>query len=349
MRKEQAAAVKAGIFVIVCLLVVILAIIALGQRTRLFGSEYTLVANFVNAGGLIRGAAVRVAGVNAGTVKTIQIVSGRDKRGSVRVVLEINTSFKPWIREGSTASVRTLGILGDKYVEITLGSFDRPQIKPGSDLATEESVDLYAVADQARQTIERANKIATDIADALGQVDKEALVQSLQGTTSSLRNVLQNVEKGPSLVHSLVYDPQLPKMLEDLQATTRVLRNAAESVQAGKGPLGQVLYGEQLTKTFEDFGNVTASAKAILKEVEQGNGVAHALVYSEEDRKALTELGQAIDRLNAIVGKIQDGQGTLGLLIADPSVWESLKRLFQGAEESRILKFVVERSVKNEK
>ena len=49
------------------------------------------------------------------------------------------------------------------------------------------------------------------------------------------------------------------------------------------------------------------------------------------------------------MAEIQKGGGTLGLLIYDPGVWEALKRLLGGAEESRLLRYLVSRSVREEK
>ena len=90
------------------------------------------------------------------------------------------------------------------------------------------------------------------------------------------------------------------------------------------------------------------SAKAILKEVEKGEGAAHAVIYDKAERQALDQLSAAIEKLNAAMGDIRDGKGSLGLLIADPSVWESLQRLLSSANESTVLKFLIERSLKDQ-
>jgi phospholipid/cholesterol/gamma-HCH transport system substrate-binding protein len=346
MYREQPAAVRAGIFVVVSALIVILFILALGERSHLFTRRYSLTAEFENAGGLIGGAQVRLAGVNAGTVSRIHIVRDVSGKAKVQVSLEISRAFQSNIREDSVATIRSLGLLGDKYVEITLGSENARLLADGAVIRSQEATDYSQVADEARETFRRANAIAQEIIDVLNQLDKAALVKNLDAAAKSLSEILANAEKGPSLLHSLVYDQDLPKALDDLRAAAKSLRTMAEDVESGKGGLGEVIHGEKLSKALSDFADATQSARAILKEVESGEGAAHAIVYDKAGRQALDQLGDAATKLNAVLGDIRDGKGSLGLLIADPSVWESLQRLLHSAEESTLLKFFIERSIK---
>jgi len=79
MSKVHYGSVRAGIFVVAGGVIIILFILALGQRSHLFTRQYALTATFENAGGLLSGAPVRVAGVNAGTVRGIEIVPRADR------------------------------------------------------------------------------------------------------------------------------------------------------------------------------------------------------------------------------------------------------------------------------
>ena len=251
------------------------------------------------------------------------------------------------IRDDSVATIRSLGLLGDKYIEITLGSESAPELPDGATIKSQDTVDYYQMADEARETFRRANEIAKGIIDVLSQLDKAALVKNLDLAAKSLSQILANAEKGPSLLHSLVYDPELPKSLDDLRAASKSLRTAAEEIESGKGGLGELIHGEKLSKALADFADAVDSAKAILKEVEKGAGAAHAVIYDKAERQSLDQLNAAIEKLNAAMSDIRDGKGSLGLLIADPGVWESLQRLLSSAEESSMLKFLIERSLKD--
>jgi phospholipid/cholesterol/gamma-HCH transport system substrate-binding protein len=321
MPQEQPTAVRAGIFVVVSGVIIILFILALGQRSHLFTRQYPLTATFENAGGLIAGAPVRVAGVNAGTVRRIHIVRDAAGEAAVQLDLDVGRAFQGNIREDSVATIRSLGLLGDKYVEITLGSENSPELRDGATVKSQGTADYYQLADEARETFRRANQIAKEIIDVLSQLDKAALIKNLDAASHSLSQILANAETGPSLLHSLVYDPELPQALDDLRAATKSLRALAETVESGKGGLGELIHSEKLTKALSDFADAADSARAILKEVQTGEGAAHAVIYDKAEREALDQLSAAATKLNAVMGDIRDGQGTLGLLIADPSVW----------------------------
>jgi len=346
MTSEQSSAVRAGIFVVVCGAIMVLAIVALGQRTQLFQPRYTLVTRFPNAYGLIPGADVRVAGVNAGTVRSVQIEAGPREQATVKVILDIATTYRRIIRQGSRASIRTIGPLGDKYVEISPGPFDQPELQPGDFIPPEDTADFYELAEQTRQALLRVNAIAADVGETLALVDKKAVVEDFSATVEALRGLLEGARKGPGLVNRLLYDPNIPKMVQDFYHTAQTLRALVEDVRAGRGGLGQLMAGKEFERAVEDLAQALASARAILKEIQSGQGTAHALVYDQEGRRAITQVGDAADRAAALMAQIQEGSGTLGLLISDPGVWESLKRLLNAAEESRVLKYLVARSVR---
>lgn len=97
---------------------------------------YSLVADFNNISGLKRGAVVEIAGVNVGKVSDIAL----DKTDQAKVTMMIEKSVK--ITEDAIASVRTQGIIGDKYIRISQGGSDVLLKNGGLITETESAVDL---------------------------------------------------------------------------------------------------------------------------------------------------------------------------------------------------------------
>lgn len=345
MQSEQTSSVKAGIFVLLGGVVFIGAIILLGQRAQIFMSRYTLTARFNNAGGLIRGASVRVSGVYAGSVSSVEVDPTASDRGTVVVKMEIAETYKSMIRQDSTASLRTLGPLGDKYVEITLGPPDSPLLGAGQEIKTEEFADFADLTEEARKTFRQTNAIAEEIRSTLEEVDKAAFVRNVDATAKSLAVLLERIEKGPSLIHTLIYNDEMNKMVEDLQVASQIMRKSAERIDAGEGALGVLLQDEKAADAVRDLAASAASARSILEAIDQGEGAANALVHDAEVRQGLTSLSDASRELADLLQKVEEGEGTLGLLINDPEIWEGLKRLLGSVEESRILRHVVRKSV----
>ena len=106
-----------GIFVLAGLLCLAFLSIKIA-KTEVFGGEgYELYAVFSDTGGLQEGASAVIAGVDVGSVKSITIEDYEAK-----VILLIDDNIK--IQEDAIASVKTRGIIGQKYLAITPGGSD---------------------------------------------------------------------------------------------------------------------------------------------------------------------------------------------------------------------------------
>ena len=107
-----------GVFVILGILALGYLSIKLG-RVSLFGTGgYLITADFPSVGGLKAGSSVEIAGVEVGRVEAIRLVNYE-----ARVVLRLNPDVK--IQEDSIASIKTKGLIGEKYIRINPGGSDR--------------------------------------------------------------------------------------------------------------------------------------------------------------------------------------------------------------------------------
>ena len=98
--------------------------------------NYSLEAEFDNISGLKVGAGVEIAGVDIGNVAKIELA----KNGLAKVELLINRDVK--ITKDAIASIRTQGLIGDKYIKITQGA-DEKMLKGGDTIFdTESAIDF---------------------------------------------------------------------------------------------------------------------------------------------------------------------------------------------------------------
>jgi phospholipid/cholesterol/gamma-HCH transport system substrate-binding protein len=124
-----------GIFVLLGLLSLAYLSIQLGRLEIMGRGYYTVEAQFERAGGIRTGASVEIAGVEVGRVKSIRL----EKYQAV-VSMFINKDVK--IQEDAIASIRTKGIIGEKFVQITPGASDRIIADEGRIRDTESAIDL---------------------------------------------------------------------------------------------------------------------------------------------------------------------------------------------------------------
>jgi phospholipid/cholesterol/gamma-HCH transport system substrate-binding protein len=120
-----------GIFVLVGLACLAYLAIHLGKM-EVLGGGYQVVAEFDNISGLKPGASVEVAGVEVGRVESIQITHG----DRAKLVFRMNTGLQ--VKDDAIASIRTKGIIGDKFVKLSPGSSDKV-IPPGGRIRDTES------------------------------------------------------------------------------------------------------------------------------------------------------------------------------------------------------------------
>jgi phospholipid/cholesterol/gamma-HCH transport system substrate-binding protein len=127
-----------GIFVLLGLVCLAYLAVNLGKM-EIYGEGYSIHANFDNASGLKTGAAVEVAGVEVGRVAAIQVTP----QYQARVSMKLHPGVK--IHDDAIASIRTKGIIGDKFVKLSPGNSEKIIPPGGTIIDTESGIDLEEV------------------------------------------------------------------------------------------------------------------------------------------------------------------------------------------------------------
>jgi phospholipid/cholesterol/gamma-HCH transport system substrate-binding protein len=127
--------VAVGIFVVLGMLALGYLSIKLGRVSFLGGGGYVVSVDFPATGGLKSGSAVEIAGVEIGRVESISLVDYQ-----ARVMLRIDGGVK--LQDDSIASIKTKGLIGEKFVRVSPGASDK-LIGPGGKIREVEApVDL---------------------------------------------------------------------------------------------------------------------------------------------------------------------------------------------------------------
>jgi phospholipid/cholesterol/gamma-HCH transport system substrate-binding protein len=127
-----------GIFVIIGILSLAYLSVRLGGM-EIFGTRgYDIRATFSNSGGLTSGASVVISGVSVGRVKEVSL-----EEYEAMVVMQIPREIA--IQEDAIASIKTRGLIGEKYVEITPGASERNLPPNGVIRDTQPAVDLEQI------------------------------------------------------------------------------------------------------------------------------------------------------------------------------------------------------------
>jgi phospholipid/cholesterol/gamma-HCH transport system substrate-binding protein len=127
--------VAVGLFLVLGVLALGYLSIRLGRVSFLGGTGYLVTADFPSVGGLKAGSGVEIAGVLIGRVETIGLADYQ-----ARVVLRLNSGVK--LQDDSIASIKTKGLIGEKYIRISPGGSDKIIPANGRIREVEAPVDL---------------------------------------------------------------------------------------------------------------------------------------------------------------------------------------------------------------
>ena len=137
MIEKQHTEILVGIFILIGIITITFLALRMGDFGLLNNTQYIIKAEFTSASGLKKGAHVEMAGVSVGKVKNI-IFNPETYLAEVFIAIENNIK----VPEDSTASIRTAGIIGDKFLKISPGGSEIIIEKNMSIVETEPSINL---------------------------------------------------------------------------------------------------------------------------------------------------------------------------------------------------------------
>jgi phospholipid/cholesterol/gamma-HCH transport system substrate-binding protein len=305
---------RIGALVLAAILLFMGFVLSVGRRSALFEERYTLWASFASSEGLAVGAPVRVAGVTVGTVS--RIAFAQDKAvGNIVLTLSLERRVQEQIRQDSVASIGTQGLLGDKVLDVTVGSQNLPVLNPGERLNSQEPVDYGQLLKKGDRILDHVTSITSSLDQFLAGKDPEVGKQNLGEALRSLRTSLVELEKGQGVLHELIYGRAGTASLANLDRTTARLERLMAAIEGGDGLLHGLIYqpqGDTLTRLRGATGQLEASLqeargvaqemRTLVRDVREGTGLLHALVYDPELPASLKGLGadsrEAVNRLS---------------------------------------------------
>ena len=145
-------AFRLGVFIVIALLIFAGGVFWIGKKQFLFHSTYRLQAEFQNVAGLNGGAEVRVGGIHEGTVRQIQLPTRPNEK--VRVLMDLAGGTRNVIKKDSVAIIRSEGLVGDKFVEISFGSDQSPKVGDGDMIQGEPPLQISDLLNKTNEVLD---------------------------------------------------------------------------------------------------------------------------------------------------------------------------------------------------
>ena len=217
-----------GIVIAIASIVFVYIIFNIGGGRGIFRSEITLLAKFSHVKGLHYGSEVSLAGLRIGVIGKITVASDESK--ALTVELSIMKSYRERVRKDSLATIRTQGVLGDKYIEISIGSPDLPLLNDGEWIQTEEPADLFTkggnlVEDIAKQfnkggevdqLVRNLNRLVTNLNTITLDLQQRKTTEKLASSFNHTDAILKKIREGEGTLGALINDPSVYEELKQM-------------------------------------------------------------------------------------------------------------------------------------
>jgi phospholipid/cholesterol/gamma-HCH transport system substrate-binding protein len=299
---------KVGLVVLAAVGVLVLAAFKLGQAANLFTRHYELVAFLADGNGLRPGGSVTIAGQLVGTVKEIEFLPvDNDTTRNLRIVASVDRDVREQIRADSKARLRTMGLLGDKVLDIEPGTPRYSVLENGDTIRTEPSLDYEAVIAQAAGAVDDVVLLTRDLRTLTGGLVRgegtvgqlftnRSLYDQFQGTMARTNAMLVRLQNPNGSVGRLLDDPALynrtVRMVGSLDSLVRAVGNS-------QGTLGKLLRDDTL---YTHFVSIAQNADSVMKLLHSGNGMAGKML---NDPQLYDHLNKLATDLNAILEDVR--------------------------------------------
>lgn len=209
---------KVGIFIFIGIVVLSAMVFSIGNFYSV-KRGYTLDIIFNFANGISVGAPVRYAGVEVGEVQDIKVYfDERANQPMVRILVWVPQNT--WVSEDAVATINTLGLLGEKYLEITPGTKEARLLKKGDVLRGYDPISTEELTRETRETLAKLDDMIEAIEEIVGdeefQVSIKNTISNLELLTGDLRDFVAVAKEGEGTIGLFMSDDKLYRHMDEL-------------------------------------------------------------------------------------------------------------------------------------
>ena len=275
----------------------------------------------------------------------------RDELQNIVVRMEILTEYRGWIRSDSYISLGSVGLLGDKYIQISLGRDPEPpktvvdtidggwwgdvevefvEVTGRPQTGFEELITgANDILVNFRTLSEKVQDIMSRFESGEGTIGKfltdpafynnlNDTVVAAKGTVQNASSLMEDITKGEGTLPRLIHQQDLYDRIVD--SATRLDRVLAD-LEAGEGTVGKLLKDPQL---YDHAQEAMSSIRSVAARLDSGEGTLGKLSTDDE---LYREMKNALQQLSGFVNDIEEGKGTLGRLAKDEQMYENINEL----------------------
>jgi phospholipid/cholesterol/gamma-HCH transport system substrate-binding protein len=281
------AKLRVGLVITLGLAVIFFAILFAESIVHLFTPQVTVYASFSDIKGLRSGAPVWFSGVQIGSVKSLRFERGE----KITTALAIDKSALSYLKKDSVSSILTMGLLGDKYVEMSPGSREAAPLEPGDTISGSLRPEI---ADELKRVIEGAETSKGSLARLLRE---DTLYRDLSASVKDIKVFAAMLKSSEGTISRVIKDPAL---YDRFVKASKSLDSFSEKLATSRGTVNKLVEDASL---YENMNGAASRLNAILEKIDKGEGSVGTLIT---DRQVADELRSTLKEINALARDIKE-------------------------------------------
>ena len=337
-KKRLSLEFKVGLFTIIALLLLFVFIFTQTKKGQWRGYEIGVTFDYI--GGLDIGAPVRLSGVRVGEVRSIKILP--EPMPKVLIKLRLKRDVK--IGKNSRITIRTLGIIGEKYVEI-LPSSEKEYISKGEIVEGVNPLSLEKFVTIGQDAIFNLNSILTDIKKLTSDVKVQKNIREILKETSTaskqmntvlrqLKTLSVSIEKTNKEIRKVIKENS-PKIAKVLDNTNTLVLTSKSEIEKTMGEIRKFAEtGKDVKKAIAKLENTTDKINTFFEKLQSEGLIAQIMQDKDFLAQLKTEveylqnitlkLSETADNVNSILSYINEGKGSIGKFVKSDQLYNEV-------------------------
>ena len=297
---------KVGLTIFIGLVIFFIFIFLVGNEGNYFSSTYNLKLFVENTEGLAEGSMVTLGGLKIGSVSDLEFTR-RNGLNGIDITLSIKSDYKSQITKSSNASIKTIGLLGDRYVDITLGQPDETPLQQGEFLPVNQTFSIDKLSTKIQPALDDFSKFLANLRSITDTISsgKGSLGKFINNTNTidKFESVLKGLDKFLTTVNSK--KGSLGKIVNDSTLYTKLnilsdnLISLSDSIKQGKGSLGKFIMKDSV------YNSVSSISKRLDNLISKAEGDSTLVGGLINNKKIYNDFNSLVNELNELVNGIK--------------------------------------------
>ena len=281
---------KVGLLALAALSSIVIMSLKITQNQTGFGTHTEYQTLLEDASGIQEKTSIKVAGITAGRIKSIELHDNK-----ALITFEIIDKVK--VTEGSFLSIKSVGLLGDKFIDLRLGSSANP-LPEGSRLDTQPGAGFDTLAQDASAVLKEVKEIAAGVKDALRDENGNNMVKSIITNINDMAESLKRMSTGN--------EDKINQIIDDIQQLSSQLAYETDRSQKDSFANDLTKVGPILDKVDSAMGDL----KIIMADMREGKGTVGKLL---RDEAVVDQVSQTLSSVNRLVNRINNIEADIAI------------------------------------